>query len=323
MSPDARLRSLERSAASGWTWVEPFAGAAACALRLVGGPSLDPPVSWMGGKRRLAADILAAMGVPPGQPQAVVLNDAGPWGWVWPLLLRQKDGRKVAEVLRSWAGEEASLLWQRLADQGQAEDLHERAAQWLWIQARSASGVPMWWAGERWEKGNKDGRVQAGGRGQRGSTWRMGDAEGGERGASQNGKARGGPGGIQDPCTIADRIEAIGWAFSDVPWCVTHQDAMALDPAWRGAFVLLDPPYRHATGYGWNISRADLVHLAQRWEAAGAPCVAVCEAEPVDVPGWRALDLTRPGGKPEWLTLSRPPARLPQRQGDLFAGTSP
>ena len=70
-----------------WTWVEPFAGAAACAIRLVGGAWLSPPVAWMGGKRRLASSILAAMGAPEGRPSRVVLADAGPWGWVWPLLL--------------------------------------------------------------------------------------------------------------------------------------------------------------------------------------------------------------------------------------------
>lgn len=39
------------------------------------------------------------------------------------------------------------------------------------------------------------------------------------------------------------------------------------------------------------------------------------------VAGWHSIELTREGGKPEWLTLSRPPARLPARQGVLFGGT--
>lgn len=140
-----------------WTWVEPFAGAAACALRLVAGDAM-PPVAWMGGKRRLARAILDAMGVPPTPPTRVVLADAGPWGWVWPLLLEPQAGRTVAGILRAWAKEHPRALWQRLVKAAPFEDRHEAAAQWLWLQARSASGVPIWWDG--WREGEK-GRWEA------------------------------------------------------------------------------------------------------------------------------------------------------------------
>ena len=46
-----------------YTWVEPFAGAAAVALRLVGGKHLLPPVAWMGGKRRYARAIADAKAI--------------------------------------------------------------------------------------------------------------------------------------------------------------------------------------------------------------------------------------------------------------------
>jgi len=59
--------------------------------------------------------------------------------------------------------------------------------------------------------------------------------------------------------------------------------------------------------------------LAQRWQAGGA-VVAVSEAVPLEIDGWHQIELTRPGGKPEWLTLSRTPARLPERQLALFGG---
>lgn len=497
-----------------WTWAEPFAGAAACALRVVGGRDLAPPVAWMGGKRRYAREILDAMGVPEGPPARVLLADAGPWGWVWPLLLEPGAAARVAAVLRSWAGEHPRELWQRLAAVPPAEDLHERAAQWLWLQARSASGVPIWWdgwrggEGTRWEAmcgrgvpqrpgakdpprgwlaSNGDGQaVVAGAKGLGG--WRMGEEQKksrrGTRTLSEKGTANGRTGGMVNPGTIADRIEAVARAFAGVDvqvhhggahelgrrlWRVTtkgdqearaffdghysrqtpgsphwlrpgfnyvlrHDDAagridalwcwwrpkwesglagterkdglrvlectvfrrtggpiasdlvraaegalrwpearvaLHLDEAgpitglvtgvsssrtagrrskralagecfrragwtdldkapgsradvwlerpWPGPlFVYLDPPYVGATGYGWDMPRAEVLALAQRWAEAGA-VVAVSEAEPLPFAGWHHLDLTREGGKPEWLTLSRAPARLPARQGVLFA----
>lgn len=398
-----------------WTWAEPFAGAAACTLRLVGGRDLAPPVAWMGGKRRLARAILDAMGVPETPPSRVLLADAGPWGWVWPLLLEPESAAAVARVLRSWAGEHPRDLWQRLAAQPPAEDLHERAAQWLWLQARSASGVPIWWdgwrlrvegrsvpqstwdlygeenagrwraadhgtgrdttagqsgrgepagwlasdgrgeprragaraVGGRWEKGNEDGRVQPAGNGQRGAAgswrfdarpgdlapdraagqagrtsdpgWRMGEEQKkalrGTRTLSEKGTSRGKTGGMVNPVTIADRAESIAGAFADVAATVHHGDARGLEPG--PGFCYLDPPYVGATGYGWDLPRGQVLELARRWADAGA-VVAVSEAEPLEIEGWHHVELTREGGKPEWLTLSRPPARLPERQGALF-----
>lgn len=391
-----------------WTWAEPFAGGAACALRLVGGERLKPPVAWMGGKRRLARAILDAMGVPEEPPSSVLLADAGPWGWVWPLLLDPSAAARVALVLRSWAGEHPRELWQRLAAVPPAEDLHERAAQWLWIQARSASGVPVWWEGWRtggaaWRTGDgrnahdrgedmrwpghqaqraawlaSDGRGQprpagaraVGGRWEQGSSearphqrmgqrgrpeqlWRMGKSEGRE--TDQQGESRSRTGGMVNPSTIAARIEALAEAFARVEVQVRHGDARGqqqcdcidCDGTWcvwcldhhgrrpcpvdeerraatprvllgKPTWVYLDPPYVGATGYGWDMPRAEVLELAQRWADAGA-VVAVSEAEPLELPGWHHLELTREGGKPEWLTLSRPPARLPARQGVLFA----
>jgi hypothetical protein len=340
-----------------WTWAEPFAGAAACALRLVGGERLKPPVAWMGGKRRYARAIVDAMGVPEGPPSRVLLADAGPWGWVWPLLLVPADAAQVARILRSWAGEHPRELWQRLAAQPPAEDLHERAAQWLWLQARSASGVPIWWDGWR----TNDARwvstrpQQAGGvrdakhaldtrkdraadappperrpkRTTRAATeaWeKFKKARRGDRTVSQtNGSS--GPsrtGGMVNPATIADRIEALARAFADVDVGVHHGSAHELssfhaDPS---VHVYLDPPYVGATGYGWDMPRAEVLVLARRWADAGA-VVAVSEAEPLALEGWHHLEITREGGKSEWLTLSRAPVRAPARQASLFPSPSP
>lgn len=314
-----------------WTWAEPFAGAGACALRAVGGPDLSPPVAWMGGKRRYARAILDAMGAPETPPSRVLLADAGPWGWVWPLLLEPGDAARVARVLRSWAGEHPRELWQRLAARPPYKRVHERAAQWLWLQARSASGVPIWWDG--WRHVAPDGRAARdrgedlrwpGHRAERArwvarGGWRF-DARPGDaapdRAAGPAGETNGRTGGMVNPSTIAERIEAIARAFRCVATVVHHGDVGEVVPV-PGAFVLLDGPYENATGYGWGIGRAAYLELGGRWLDAGAEVVALCEAVPLDLPGWHHLDLTREGAKPEWLTLSRAPARVPERQTAL------
>lgn len=327
-----------------WTWVEPFAGAAACALRLVGGPGLAPPVAWMGGKRRLAAAILGAIGVPEGRPARVLLADAGPWGWVWPLLLEASSAAAVASVLRSWSDEDPTVLWDRLAAVPPADEIHERAAQWLWLQARAAQGVPVWWNEWRWVASNGHGDPVAAGQKSIGGwrvgksqgrtsdqrawqkgykpAWRMGEevtkARRGDRTLSQKGTARA-TGGITTSATVADRIDAIALAFKGVDVLV-GLDASAAAPCLADpvpGFVYLDPPYQGATGYGWDCPRAEVLELARRWADAGA-VVAVSEAVPLELAGWHHVNLTLPGGKPEWLTLSRPAARLPERQLPLF-----
>lgn len=138
-------------------FVEPCAGAAAVTLRLLGGPGLQPPVSWMGGKRRHASHILGAMGLRSGLgADQVLLVDPGPWGWVWPQLLNPESNARVVATVRSWAGEHPVALWDRLAALDPFEDLSERAAQWLWLQARAGGGVPVFWRERRLTQGERE-----------------------------------------------------------------------------------------------------------------------------------------------------------------------
>lgn len=112
---------------------------------------------------------------------------------------------------------------------------------------------------------------------------------------------------------------AAGWVDAGKPVARgSVADTWLAKPFPGPLFVYLDRPYLGATGYGWDLERGLVLELARRWADAGA-VVAVSEAVPLDLPGWHKLELTREGGKPEWLTLSRPPAVLPQRQADLFA----
>jgi hypothetical protein len=128
-------------------YMELFAGGAACALALMGGASVVPPVGYMGGKRKLAPAILGAAGLRVGQgAEHLVLVDAGEWGGVWQEVIR--DGRGLADRLLAWEGRDPSELWSSLAQAGRPEDPQERAAAYLWLQARAASCTPVWWAAD-------------------------------------------------------------------------------------------------------------------------------------------------------------------------------
>lgn len=126
------------------TYVDPFLGAGAVWLALFN-PALVPPVSWMGGKRRLARELLQLLDLVPGRPVASVVGDASWWGWVWQVVLDPDRGPAVSAWLRSWRGEPPRDLWFRLRAAGPPDDIVERAAGLLWLQARAASGVPVWW----------------------------------------------------------------------------------------------------------------------------------------------------------------------------------
>ena len=129
----------------GPVFVSGFLGAGADYLCLLD-PKLTPPVSWMGGKRRQAPDILALLELRPGHPIPAMLCDASWWGWVWPAILDEETGPRIAASLRGWRTEDPRELWFRLRDMGPiTDDLAGAAAQLLWLQARAASGVPVWW----------------------------------------------------------------------------------------------------------------------------------------------------------------------------------
>jgi hypothetical protein len=97
-------------------FIEAPAGLAAVSLRLHGGPNCRPPISRMGNKAGYAEVILAALGLRSGQ---------GADGYLWAeadldvaaLLRCYPDAdmlRRVAEIIRGWAGEEPRALWERL-----------------------------------------------------------------------------------------------------------------------------------------------------------------------------------------------------------------
>jgi hypothetical protein len=352
--------------------VDAFAGGGGFWLASLG-EHLVPPVAWMGGKRRLARDLLALLGVAPGCRLPILLGDASWWGWVWPAVLSPETGPRVSEILRGWRGEDdPRALWFRLRDMGPVvDDVPAAAAQLLWLQARAASGVPVWWEGGDAGQGGIS-RLLAGSEGSEGSEGsRSANAKGvhggpgrlvqhastqideagqrqateprllaqsgprtdGSRGttiASMSGDkatllasdGRGVPrvtghrgrdsragGGIMDPGTVADRIDAIRRASTGVEVCVVHAEAGALTASWAPvlgsrALVYLDPPYAGRTGYPVACPRAEVLHIAETWARHGAKVViseAIGLADELG-PTWEEIRLC-PGPKPEWVTV--------------------
>ena len=303
-------------------YLELFAGGAACALALLGGASVVPPVGYMGGKRKLASVILGAAGLHIGQgAERLLLVDAGEWGGVWQEILR--DGRGLADRMLAWVGCDPSDLWRDLAAAGRPDDPQERAAAYLWLQGRAASCTPVWWQAGLPDPPRGVAR-QATARGER---LVMADKPGrpAQR-AQEKGRCSVGS-GIMRPSTVAHRIIKAHAALSVVDVLVRRSHPTADEVAtWletpgdlRGVVVVLDPPYVGATRYEATCSRAEVVTLADDYRRLGA-MVFVCEAEAIPellATGWHALDLrdaTGKGGKPEWLTCSDPPHQAHRRQ---------
>ena len=135
------------------------------------------------------------------------------------------------------------------------------------------------------------------------------------------------PSGTVYPHHVAARFHGIP---APLPATIAP-DARTIDPPTLppGTVCYMDPPYVATTGYAHDLPRAEVVALARRWAVAGA-IVAISEAEPIPelvADGWHTVDITgqRVGQKrtfsrqqAEWVTLNRPPAWIPPKQGSLF-----
>lgn len=134
------------------TLVELCAGTASVSLWALARAA--PLVGYMGSKRRLASTLCHALDVEHHPPDRVVLVDAGPWGDVWNVLRDAKARADVVFLLRDrWNNEDPHDLWERLVRIDPYADPASRVAQYLWLQARSAGTIPIWWSADhgRWE----------------------------------------------------------------------------------------------------------------------------------------------------------------------------
>ena len=282
--------------------VELCAGTASLSLWALS--RLPPLCGYMGSKRRLAPLLVEVLGC--DRPSHVTLVDAGPWGETW-LLLKDPDLRAMtSEKLREWQRMDRDRLWSMLVSSEPYEHPAWRVAQFLWLQARSAGTIPVWWSEERarWESPTGSRTEAAHTRGGSALAHRQKGAPKSDGPAYQTGDGSGdkvprGCRGIQSPATIASRIDAL----VVLPWdriTVVHGDCRTVDL--RADLFYLDPPYLGCPRYASLLTRDAVLELAQRH--GGHARVAISEAEPLLLPGWEARRL--PARKPEWLTANFP-----------------
>jgi hypothetical protein len=331
-------------------WVELCAGSAAVAIRLVGGPHAQPPISYRGGKRGYARAILGVLGLRQGLGACqVILNDPGPWGAVWGVLCQPGAPGAVAEIIRGWKDEEPRPLWERLKGEGWGElETVEDVAGWIHCASQSfrvgepESGFnPSVASGVAYNAPPSEiaSRVEAVARWLVCGAWafRQGNPANGynrtmAEGANPDAVHVGNFGTIKPDSAprVAGRIHDT--PLSAVP-CTTYQRS-ALDVPipldCTGVYVYADPPYQDTTGYQHDLGREEVLTLARDWDRAGAT-VCISEAEPLPLEGWHHVEITgeRKGQKRtfskqqgEWLTLNRAPSWKPGRQLAMF-GSKP
>lgn len=281
-------------------FAELCAGTAALSLRLAGGPRARPPVSRMGSKVGYGEAILRIMGLQSGiGADRFLWCDPDPGVRLLLSAYRDRDlAREAARCILAWKDEEPRALWERLKAEGPArisDDLPEREiARWARIVT---SNRLINLSAETWTN-----------TGEGGSTF-----------------------GGSEFCTPCP---ALSEAFSKLPGplpAVILPGAVYPAPRFpegRRVVVYIDPPYVGTTGYGHNLTRAEVIRLAQAWHDAGAE-VYISEAEPIEIPGWEAVDITgeRKGQKRtfskqqrEYVTCSHAPHWRPSVQSDLFSG---
>lgn len=136
------------------TFVELCAGTASVSLWALA--RREPLTGYMGSKRRWAPLLVDALGV--RDPDRVVVVDGGMWGETWRTLSTAEGRAATCVALQDLdrlvlecglAAVWASLL----VPPHSLPTTGERAAQYLWLQARSAGTIPIWWNGSagRWE----------------------------------------------------------------------------------------------------------------------------------------------------------------------------
>lgn len=264
--------------------VELCAGSAALSLSLRGA---TPPLAYQGSKRAYAARIAAALGLRPDAD--LVWVEPGPWAEAWQLWRTTEGRRDTCDRLRTWAAETPRALWHRLRDAPVPADPAERVAAWAVLQWWSYRGKACHADAGRWRTAALDRQ----------------SAEGWPN-KHRKGDARAYPSRPQ----VLGQLSAALLSLPDLSHVTVLQArAEDVEPI-PGSVVYLDPDYQGTTScYGHTFPRPAVLRVAGRWRAAGC-VVAISEAEPLPLPGWRHLDLGASGGRnwsrqqAEYLTLS-------------------
>ena len=287
-------------------YVELCAGTASVALWALA--RLRPLTGYMGSKRQDAGVLTWMLGLGEGVSE-VVLVDAGPWGDVW-LTLSSDTLRRgvVRELYRLSLEGHLDKVWPTLLHAPSLEP-ERRAAQYLCLQARAASCIPVWWSdeNERWESPTGSRTEEAHQRGGISIRKRMTSSR-------SLGRAMNTSRGLVRISTLAERVEAL----NSVDWgrVTALQCDVRSVSAIPNAVVYFDPPYANSPRYAELLPRENVLEVAQSHaEVCGQVCVS--EAEPLPLDGWIHQKL-RHRGKPEWLTMLREPEWTQPEQMDMF-----
>lgn len=123
-------------------------GTASVGLAALVGRKVQSLTGFMGAKARWSADIAWIL-TRGRRVDHLILTDGGPWGDVWTVLRDPNARRDVALRLEEWAGPDAPTripeLWRYLVGYPPPDDAVHRVAQYLWLQARSAGCIPIWY----------------------------------------------------------------------------------------------------------------------------------------------------------------------------------
>lgn len=264
-------------------FIELCAGRAAVSWRLQHGPKARPAGSRVGCKTGYATPILEEMGLTPGQ---------GAEQYIW---AEPDDGARfllsamatpglltiVSAFIRDWDGEDPAAWFDTHRHLGLVHEDDPRSiaryfvlSQWSYRRGFPASGF-------------NHGLHKR----------REANASGGHAANART---------FLQEAELLKRAAAYRW-----PNLRVVEDARHVRP--RRGYVYIDPSYTSTkTRYPQNLTRAEVLDLALQWQAAGA-VVAVSEAEPLPLPGWRQVEITgrRSGQRrtfsrqqAEWLTIS-------------------
>lgn len=277
--------------------VELCAGSAAVGVRWLRAGA-RPPLAYQGGKRGYADAILDEVGEWPGagSHSDLILVEPGPWGEAWDLWRTPQGRAGTVDRLRAWQGEDPRTLWDRLRKAPVPEGVEDRVAVWAVLQWWSFARMPVAQQGGAW----------------RASGFNTAEAYAASIHAKQvaDGKTHGN--GLQARY-IDQRLPIVVDQIARLPDLsrvrVLRCRAEEVPPI-PGALVYIDPPYRGTTcAYGHDLPGVEA--LALRWAEEGCR-VAVSEAQPLGLPGWRTVKLSAAAGfgrtwsrqKDEWLTIS-------------------
>jgi len=301
----------------------------------------------MGGKRGYARAILGVLGLRQGLgAQEVWLNDAGPFGAVWQVLVQPGKAEEVAAIIRGWKDEEPRALWERLKAEGWGEltEVGEVAGH-LWVAGHEnphgSALKPQYDQSLGYDWNPSAHSVWLASRVEAVARWLVCGAWSFRQGSPDSGynktEAEGGLPHHDSPTSTWAAKEALttprlARRLSSWPTPVRACHGSALDVPipedCEGVYVYADPSYKDTTGYASNIYAEDLREYLREWSARGA-VVAISEARPLVAlmgDGWREVEITAErvgqkrtfGGTREWLTLNREPLWRPSHQPSLF-----